>query len=167
MIYLTCLIIASSIILFDLISKYLVVLYSVDFVVIPYLLKFELTYNTGAAFSFLGEKDWARTFFIILTSIVCLLIVAVFVFLFVKKKKISKWLAVASSMIFAGAVGNLIDRVFLGVVRDFIFVFYKTRIFPAIFNVADIFLVIGVIMIFIYLLFLDKDAIFRKKKNAK
>ncbi len=167
MIYLTCLILAVGIIVFDLLTKYFVVLFSVDFVVIPYLLKFELTYNTGAAFSFLGDKDWARTFFIILTSIVCLIILSVYIFFYIKKRKISKWVAVAGSMIFAGAVGNLVDRIFLGVVRDFIFVFYKTRIFPAIFNVADVFLVIGVIMLIIYLFFLDNDAIFRKKKNAK
>ena len=46
--------------------------------------------------------------------------------------------------------------------------FYNTDIFPAIFNVADIFLVVSVIMLCIYLLFLDKDALFKfKGKETK
>ena len=86
---------------------------------------------------------------------------------YVKKKPISKWLAVALSLVVGGALGNLIDRVWLGKVRDFIFVFYNTDIFPAIFNVADIALVVGVIMICVYLLFLDKDAVFKFSKEGK
>ena len=167
MVFLVCALIAIGVLVFDLISKYLVVLYNVDFVVIPTLLKFELTYNTGAAFSMLGDKDWARTFFIVLTTLVCLAILAVFIYLLLKKKKVSKWFTASFALIFAGAVGNLVDRIFLGYVRDFIFVFYETRIFPAIFNIADISLVVGVIMACFYLLFLDKDALFRTKKNAK
>ena len=44
--------------------------------------------------------------------------------------------------------------------------FYNTNIFPFIFNVADSALVIGVIMLIIYMLFLDKDAVFRIKGNG-
>ena len=66
-------------------------------------------------------------------------------------------------MTLSGALGNMIDRIALGKVRDFIFVFYNTDIFPAIFNVADIFLVVSVIMICVYLLFIDKDAVFKFK----
>ena len=75
----------------------------------------------------------------------------------------SKWLLIALSLIFSGALGNFIDRILFQRVRDFIFVFYNTQIFPAIFNVADMALVIGVIMICVYLFFLDKDAVFKKK----
>ena len=163
MIYIVCLIVASGVLSLDLLTKYLAVKNQFNVVVIPNLLKFKLSYNTGAAFSFLGDKDWARTFFIVLTTIICVVLLTMFIFSFIKNKNVSKWLMIALSLIFAGAVGNLIDRIFLGVVRDFIFVFYETEIFPAIFNVADVSLVVGVSMICVYLLFLDKDALFRKK----
>lgn len=167
MIYIVCIIIALGVIGLDMISKYLAVKGNVDLVIIPHLLKFKLTYNTGAAFSFLGEYSWAITFFIILTSLTLLGITAYMLYNFIKKNKISKWLAVSLALVFGGAIGNLIDRVWLGKVRDFIFVLYNTDIFPAIFNVADIALVVGVIMICVYLLFLDKEAVFKFKKEGK
>ena len=88
------------------------------------------------------------------------------VYCIVKKKAVSKWLAVAVALVFGGAVGNLIDRFAFNRVRDFMYLFYNTDIFPAIFNVADIGLVVGVIMICIYLLFLDKDAILKRKPKT-
>lgn len=167
MIYIICSVIALFVFGLDMITKYLSVYYSVDKVIIPKLLKFKLTYNTGAAFSFLGEHSWAIKFFAILTIIVLVGIIAYMVYNFVKKNKISKWLAISLALTFGGALGNLVDRLWLGKVRDFIFVFYNTNIFPAIFNVADIALVVGVIMICVYLLFLDKDALFNFKKEEK
>ena len=167
MIYIICSVIALFVFGLDMITKYLSVYYSVDKVIIPKLLKFKLTYNTGAAFSFLGEHSWAIKFFAILTIIVLVGIIAYMVYNFVKKNKISKWLAISLALTFGGALGNLVDRLWLGQVRDFIFVFYNTNIFPAIFNVADIALVVGVIMICVYLLFLDKDALFNFKKEEK
>ncbi len=166
MIYIVCLFIALAVLGLDMLSKYLAVFYNVDKVIIPSLLKFKLTYNTGAAFSFLGEYSWAITFFIILTVLTLLGIIGYMMFAFIKKKNLSKWLAVALALVFGGAIGNLIDRIWLGKVRDFIFVLYNTDIFPAIFNVADIALVVGVIMICVYLLFLDKDAVFKFKKEG-
>ncbi len=164
MIYIICLLSATGALALDLITKYLAESLNFNFVVIPELLKFKLTYNTGAAFSFLSSESWAMTFFIIITIITLLLILGYFIFNVVKKRKVSKWLLIALSLVFSGALGNMIDRLLYQKVRDFIFVFYNTRIFPAIFNVADMALVIGVIMICIYLLFLDKDAVFKKKR---
>ena len=162
--YIVCLITACVVLAVDLITKYLAVSTGFNFVVIPWLLKFKLSYNTGAAFSFLSGKEWAMTFFIVITSITLLLIIGYFIFNIINKRKPSKWLLIALSLVFAGALGNFIDRITLGKVRDFIFVFYDTNIFPAIFNVADSSLVIGVIMICVFLLFLDKDAVFKRKK---
>ncbi len=167
MIYIICSAIAIVVFGLDMLTKHLAVYYSVDKVVIPELLKFKLTYNTGAAFSFLGEHSWAITFFAVLTIIVLIGIIAYMVYNIIKRNKISKWLAVAFALTFGGALGNLVDRLWLNKVRDFIFVFYNTDIFPAIFNVADIALVVGVIMICVYLLFLDKDAVFKFKKVDK
>ena len=166
MIYIVCLITAVGVLALDLITKYFAQELYFNFVVIPELVKFKLTYNTGAAFSFLSDKSWAITLFAIITFIALALILGYFIFNIIKRKKVSKWLLISLSLIFAGALGNLIDRLMLGKVRDFIFVFYNTQIFPAIFNVADMALVIGVIMTCIYLLFLDKDAVFRKPQKA-
>lgn len=166
MIYLICLAVAVFVLAVDLTTKYLAVSLNFNVEIIPELLKFKLTYNTGAAFSFLSEKDWAMTFFKITTSIALLLILGFFIYNFIKKRKIKKWLAISLSLVFSGGLGNLIDRIALGKVRDFIFVFYNTRIFPAIFNVADMALVIGVIMLCFYLLFLDDDAVFKVKKQT-
>ena len=167
MIYIVCLLVLGGVLALDLITKSLAVTYSFDFIVIPKLVKFKLAYNTGAAFSFLSDKDWAQTFFIILTFIVLTAIIAFFVFKIIKKQKMSKWLAISLSLAFSGALGNLIDRIAFSKVRDFILLFYETEIFPAIFNVADIALVVGVIMICVYFLFLDKDALFKKQNKVE
>ncbi len=168
MIYIVCLCIAVGVLTLDMVSKAMAVSYQFNVVIIPHILKFKLNYNTGAAFSFLADKSWAITMFIAVTIIVCVAILAYFAYVIFKKKTPSKWLLITLSMTFAGALGNLIDRIALGKVRDFIFVFYNTDIFPAIFNVADIFLVVSVIMLCVYLLFLDKDAVFNfKNKGAK
>ena len=165
MIYLVCALIATGVFAFDIISKVLVENANIDKVIIPNLLKFKFRYNNGASFSFLADKEWARAFFIAITSIVALIMIALYVYAIIKKKKISKWLLVSWSLIFGGTVGNLFDRIFIGQVRDFIFVVYNTDIFPAIFNVADMGIVIGVIMLCVFILFLDDDAVFKFKGN--
>ncbi len=147
----------------DLVTKHLSVALDFNNVIIPNILKFLQSYNTGAAFSMLDDKPWAKYFFIASTLLVCAGIIFYIVFNVVKKKKFSKWLGIALSLVLSGALGNLYDRIFIGKVRDFIFFFYNTRIFPFIFNVADSALVIGVIMIIVYMLFLEKDAIFKKR----
>lgn len=117
--------------------------------------------NKGAAWSFLSGVSWAQTFFKVLT--VLALVVFGFFFWFSSKKKYN-WLKVALSFAIAGTVGNFIDRLVYGHVIDFLgFIFGEYR-FP-VFNMADSFLVVGVIMIMIHLLFLDNNAIF-KRKNA-
>ena len=190
MIYLIGMVIAAAVVGLDRLTKFLAVKYDADKVIINKLLKFNLTYNTGSAFSFLSNKSWAQTFFIILTFIVLALILALSVYSFIKffkanaagvekgdKKSLFKavmlgkvkkphtFLAVAVPLVFGGALGNLIDRVANKKVVDFIFVFYETDIFPAIFNVADIALVVGMIMLVFYFLFLDKEAVFKPKNK--
>ncbi|MBQ3235100.1 MAG: signal peptidase II [Clostridia bacterium] len=167
MIYIVCLIIAGGVLSLDLISKYLAVKNEFNFVVIDKLVKFQISYNKGAAFSFLSGKSWAQTFFIVITFIALAVLLGYFIYKIVTKKKPSWWVAVALSLMFAGALGNLIDRLALKMVRDFIFLFYETDIFPAIFNVADVALVSGVITLCFYLLFIDKDGIFKKKSKEE
>ncbi|WP_238390453.1 signal peptidase II [Anaerococcus sp. mt242] len=112
------------------------------------LLNFTYLENRGAAFGILQDS---RLFFIILT----LAIVAVLVYYFIKNyKKNPIILNIALAMIISGAIGNFYDRLFQGYVVDFIeFAFIK---FP-VFNVADIFVTIGSLLMIIYLLFLEES----------
>ena len=102
-------------------------------------------HNTGAAFSFLSDAGgWQRWFFIILSSAISL----VLVFWLKNHPSTGLWLAIALALILGGALGNLIDRLLLGYVIDFIDIFYKKWHWPA-FNVADSAISIGVIMLII------------------
>jgi len=89
-----------------------------------------LMHNTGAAFSFLAnEGGWQRWFFAVIA-----VVVSVFLVLWIKQlEKHEKWQAIALALILGGAIGNVIDRVFLG---------------PA-FNIADSAIVVGVMIIII------------------
>lgn len=161
--YFVLLAIVIGVLALDFTTKYLSVACDFNVVIVPKILKFVQSYNKGAAFGFLNGTSWAKYLFIIFTILACLGIIAYFVYRIITKKPTSKWISVALALVFAGAIGNLYDRIFIGMVRDFILFFYDTQIFPYIFNVADSSLVIGVFMIIAYLLFIDKDAIFRKK----
>ncbi len=101
-----------------------------------------LMFNKGAAFSFLSEAGgWQRWFFIVLALVVTGVLIG--------------WLrglnpgqraaALALSLIIGGAVGNLIDRVLLGQVVDFIQLYYRQWYWPA-FNVADSAITVGVVI---------------------
>ncbi len=124
---------------------------------------FYFTYvkNTGSAFSFLADKSWAQTFFKILTGVSLGGFIALWIF---AVKRHHKVLTIALSLIIAGAIGNFIDRLVFNYVRDFIgFTFFGWN-FP-VFNIADACLTVGVIMFIVHFLFLDKDALFKKKKK--
>lgn len=95
--------------------------------------------NTGAAFSMLAQAGgWQRWFFIILALVVS---VALMVWLRrIRSEQIL--LAVGLSLVLGGALGNVIDRVMLGYVVDFIYFHWGPHYFPA-FNVADTAISIG------------------------
>jgi signal peptidase II len=104
---------------------------------------FNLTYltNTGAAFGILaGHPSWWRQFFFIGVAIVAL---AAIFFLHRKIRAESRWYTVSLALIAGGAVGNLIDRVRLGSVVDFLDLYLSTHHWPA-FNVADSAITVGV-----------------------
>ncbi|MFC1748693.1 signal peptidase II [Pseudomonadota bacterium] len=84
-------------------------------------LDFTLSYNPGAAFSFLADAGgWQRWFFTVLA-----LGVSVFIIGWVRKlQSYEKGLAVALALILGGALGNVVDRIYLGEVVDFIDVYY-------------------------------------------
>ncbi len=103
-------------------------------------------HNTGAAFSFLaGAGGWQRWFFIVLGLVVSGLVVAWLARLPLKGRG---WLAAAHALVVGGAVGNVIDRAWLGFVVDFISVHYGEWYFPA-FNVADSAITVGAAILLI------------------
>ena len=143
--YILSIIILVATISVDLITKSTFI--NAEYTVIPHIINFSYTENTGAGFSFLADKTGLL---IAISSVLSLAIIIYFIF----SKKRSLLHTIAISLILAGAVGNLIDRITLGYVRDFIqFAFWTS--FP-VFNFADICLTIGVILCIVYLLFFDK-----------
>ncbi len=103
-----------------------------------------LTYNSGAAFSFLSEESgWQRWF---LSSIA--VGASIFIVYLLYKNKDQKLLCLSLSMILGGALGNLWDRITLGHVVDFLDFYIGNYHWPA-FNVADAAIVIGAALLII------------------
>jgi signal peptidase II len=110
--------------------------------VMPFI-NFTYVHNTGAAFSFLSQAGgWQRWFFA-LFAIVMSLVLLVWL---IRLKPHERLLAVALSLVLGGAIGNLIDRVALGYVIDFIDVYYQSWHWP-VFNIADCAITIGVALL--------------------
>ena len=110
----------------------------------------DLTYvqNTGAAFSILRAHTWLLT----LTSAAVVLVMCWLVVKGFFKNALGRW---AATLVLAGGMGNLIDRVIFGFVTDML----KTTFidFP-VFNVADCCITIGVPLLFLYvMLYVGKD----------
>lgn len=125
-------------------------------IVIENLLEFHFVKNFGAAFGILQNQ---RVFFIIITTVV---ITGGIIFLYLKKNKITKFGLTTSWILIGGAIGNLIDRVRLKYVVDFIKVdLGRLYDFP-VFNIADIFIVTGTGLLIVAILF-DK---FDVKENV-
>ncbi len=104
--------------------------------------------NEGAAFSILQGKT---VLLVIMTSIVALVILGILI------KNKDKFLRATLSLILAGALGNLFDRIFReGKVVDFLEFHFGNYVFPT-FNVADCFVVVGTILLAIYILFIYKE----------
>ena len=134
---------AAVIIVLDQLSKYWVQVSFFEFERINLLpiLDFTLVYNKGAAWSFLSDAGgWQRWLFTGISSVVSIVLV-IWIHRLVAVQKL---LLIALTLILAGAVGNLIDRVLIGKVVDFVLFYYDGHYFPA-FNVADSAITIGAI----------------------
>jgi len=139
-----------TIILLDQITKYLAVkniIINGNYKLFNGLLEFKYVKNYGAAFGILQEK---RGIFIIITIIV---ICVFMIYLIRYNSEIHLLNKIAISMLIGGAIGNFIDRIRLGYVIDFIQVdIIKSINFP-VFNIADIFIVIGTILLMVITIF--------------
>ena len=132
------------------------------FVLINNILEFYYLENTGTAWGLFGG---ARTFFLILTVIILIAVL----FLVYRMPYTKKYMPLHIILIFitSGAVGNFIDRLLYGYVRDFIY--FKAINFP-IFNVADIYVTVSMFLLVFFVLFKYDEEDFdfiRIKKHDK
>lgn len=149
--------IAAAVVAADQITKFYVAAYLREIGSLPLIENvFHFTYveNTGAAFGMLSDKRWV---FMVFSS---LALVGIAVFAVINRRG-NMFTNVSLALIFGGGIGNMIDRIALGYVIDFIDVraikFY-------VFNVADSCVTVGCFML-VFALILG-EARSRKKKNA-
>lgn len=140
----------------DLISKYVVCGITIDgthITVIPKVLTFVYSENTGASFGMFGSNPLALK---ITTSVMCLVLIGVLIFLRNGHILMQSGLV----CILSGAIGNLYDRIVFGYVRDFIdYTFIETitgKSF-AICNFADLVLIVGTVLLIIYIIFFYEE----------
>lgn len=151
------LIISLIIFIVDQLSKTLVsqnLVYGQRLNVLP-IFDITLLFNTGAAFSFLADFGVASRW--IFTAIALLAIVLILYWL--NKYKTNRLFCLALSLILAGALGNVYDRIMLGHVVDFLLFYWHEWYYPA-FNVADIAISCGAILLIV-------DELVRIKKTRK
>lgn len=146
-----------AVIALDLFTKH--IFYGVNQDFLPYIIGFrQADLNTGGAWSILSDKTW------LLTVLTIVFIISVFIFDFCFKNK-SKLYSISFAFIVGGAIGNLIDRLLLGGVRDFLFFEFAPN-FPT-FNVADSFLCIGMILLAYFIIFIYKTDDEKKTNNQQ
>ena len=143
----TVLLIIATVVL-DQVSKLLVVanmeLYE-SIEVIPGIFRFTYIHNHGAAFGSMADSRWI---FMILSTIA---IIAILVFIFWKKPQ-SKLLLASLALIAGGGIGNMIDRVYLGYVVDFLDFCAFPKLWMWIFNVADACVCVGAGMLALWMI---------------
>ena len=115
--------------------------------------------NRGVAFGMFSGQRW---FILLLTGIIAAGLIWFYVTM--PKKKEYFPLRVSLVLVLSGAIGNIIDRLFRGYVVDFFeFTFFEWPVF----NVADIYVVVGVILLALMIIFVvkDEDLELKKKKD--
>ena len=150
--YIFFILISGLAIFFDRLTKMLAAKYLISgrvYKFISDILEFTYTENRGASFGILQNQR-------ILFYFVALIVICVVFYILYKLPADNKYLPfyLCIIFIFSGAVGNLIDRIINGYVVDFIY--FKPINFP-VFNVADIYITISVLLVFILLTFIYKE----------
>lgn len=142
------------VIVLDQLSKYVVSNFLRLYETVAVLPFFSITllHNPGAAFSFLaGAGGWQRWLFTLIA-----LVVSIAIIVWLKRLPAAdKWQAAALSLILGGALGNVMDRLRLGYVVDFLDFYYQQWHWPP-FNAADSAITVGVAMLLMTTLRGDK-----------
>lgn len=131
--------------------------------IIPGFFSLYYVRNTGSAFSILADKSWGIT----VLSVVSIIMALAIFYLLTKAGQLKDTVScVALTLLLAGAVGNLIDRLVYRSVVDFLRFDFGSKTFP-IFNVADICAVCGTFLFVIVIIFKQKkvDSILEKVEN--
>lgn len=105
---------------------------------------FALSFNKGAAFSFLTDQAGWQVWFLGAISVVVSLGILVWLR---RLPRYEAWTGIALSLIVGGALGNFLDRILQGQVTDFIQLYVSHFYWPA-FNIADSAICLGAIMLF-------------------
>ena len=138
---------------FDQLTKQLAVMHLKDqnpFSIISGVLELQYLENRGAAFGMLQNRKLLFVFIaIVMLTIICYVLVKL-----PMQKKFIIW-QIFLSFIAAGGIGNMIDRITQDYVTDFIYIILID--FP-IFNVADIFVTLGTVLLFVDILFFKKES---------
>ena len=157
-----------AVLVIDLLSKSLVFAFLADkksgrFELIDGIFALQEAHNFGASF---GIFEGKQTMLVVLTAVVMIALVA----LLAVKPKFPTLARSGIILIIGGGVGNLVDRIAFGYVRDFIDYTFLDTFFGidfAIGNIADIFLLVGTFMVIIYIIFQAKEEDFFKPKQTK
>jgi len=153
--YIKLLVIAGSICILDQVSKALVVA-AIDvydtIAVIPGFFNLTHIYNPGGAFGFLARSpSEMRHLFFLGASFAAM---GLILLLYAKTPPHQRLLEWALALILGGAIGNIIDRIRIGKVIDFLDVYIKDLHWPA-FNVADSAITIGICLFIYHLIFIE------------
>ena len=138
----------SFLVLIDYMSKlYIKELVMENSIIVNNYIILEIYYNKGVAFSFLDSSSLFINYSV--TFIVAVIILVIFS-LFIKNYKNYNTFEYSSYiLILGGALGNFLDRLLHNSVLDFIIIHYDDIYFPGIFNLADMFITIGALLLFI------------------
>ena len=150
--FVTWILVALIIVIADQLTKWAIIQWVPLYDRVPLNSFINLTHqkNTGAAFSILADAGgWQRWFFIILATVISVVIA---VWIWRIRRAGQNWLAAGLALVLGGAIGNLIDRILLGHVTDFIQVWFGSWAFPS-FNVADAGISVGAALLIIDALF--------------
>lgn len=144
--------IMAVLIIFDQYTKSLAILHlknQLPYPLVKQVLELHYLENHGAAFGMLQNRIW---FFVIMAAVIVLFILLLLIKMPADQKYL--WMKICLLLIACGAVGNMIDRIRLGYVVDFIY--FVLINFP-IFNVADIYVTVGTALLIILILFYYKE----------
>ena len=150
--FIVWMVVAFVVVVVDQVTKWAIIQYIPLYGKVPLYDFINLTHqqNRGAAFSFLAnEGGWQRWFFVVLATGVSAFIAT---WLWRLERQAPIVLAAGLALVLGGAVGNLVDRIRLGYVTDFIQVVFPTWTFPS-FNVADSAISVGAAFLIIDALF--------------
>ena len=127
--------------------------------VIPGVLRFTYVENDGAAFGMLDDHRWV---FLVLSTVMIIALI----YYIVKYKPQSKWVMTSLILIVGGGIGNMIDRLLLGYVIDFIDFCAFPNLWRWVFNIADSAVCVGTFMLSLWLI-LDTVKEYKREKAEK